>query len=128
MPDRLRIGGARQRLARLTTHFRGRDDSKPRPWAAAAGVALFLIFAVVLTLSTARGAEGGCNCFGAILPAMIGRGAIVRAVALALVAAAALTTGFEASELHPLGLVLAVSGGAAAFMLMSLWESLNPAR
>jgi hypothetical protein len=51
-----------------------------------AGFFLFSGFALVLALAIARGAVGDCGCFGGILEPAIGPWALVRALALALVA------------------------------------------
>jgi uncharacterized membrane protein YphA (DoxX/SURF4 family) len=58
------------------------------PAASGAALVMFLIFAVILTLAWARGASGECACLGPVLPATIGPSAVIRAGALATLAAA----------------------------------------
>ena len=56
-------------------------------WAAIAALAMLLVFCAAIVRALARGSAPDCNCFGGLTQTTIGRGTLVRNVALAAVAA-----------------------------------------
>jgi hypothetical protein len=70
------------------------------PFAEAVAAALFVGFAIVLSVAYARGADGVCSCFGEDDGATIGPAAIARAVALGA-AAAFVAAGPEPAGYQP---------------------------
>ena len=54
-------------------------------WGGIAAAATLLVFSAAIARSLARGEQPDCNCFGQIHSAPIGRGSLIRNVALATV-------------------------------------------
>ncbi len=65
-------------------------------WAALAALALLLVFCAVIVRALARGSAPDCNCFGGLTQTEVGRGTLVRNLALGGLAAFA-AFGTEAS-------------------------------
>lgn len=91
-----------------------------RPFTAPAALLLFVVFAVALAVSYRRGARGECNCLGALLPTQVGPWAILRALGLALIAAALVFAGPTTSSIHPVGLAGAVVLAAVVILVGSV--------
>lgn len=93
-----------------------------RPWAAAAAVALFGAFALVLAFAYRNGVRSDCNCFGAVLPTKVGPVAIARATALAAASVLLLAIAEPLQPVHLLG----VSVPLAVAAVVALYGAVRP--
>jgi peroxiredoxin len=96
-------------------------------WAAAAAIALLLVFCGAIVRLLARGESPDCHCFGSLGSVPVGRGTLVRNLALAapagLVAIAGRTHGESISRfLADVGAVAIVLGVATALHAAFSWQ------